>query len=91
MSMPHDPSDAPGTALVYAVSSPSASIAAAMAEVAGRLQDTVAAEGGAEILAVSHQVTVVGAGDDDASMKVAFTGKARAREYVVSALATIRS
>ncbi len=88
--MPQDPFEAaPGTAVVYAVSVANASIAAAMSEVAHRLQEIAANEGGASILAVSHQVTVVSAGDDDASMKVAFTGKSRTREYVVSAMATI--
>ncbi|WP_370618996.1 hypothetical protein [Mumia sp. Pv 4-285] len=90
MTMPQDPFDAPpGTAVVYAVSGASTSIAEAMAEVAHRLQEIAAGEGGAPILAVSHQVTVVSAGDDEAGMKVAFTGKSRSREYVVSAMATI--
>ncbi|MBW9206385.1 hypothetical protein KV102_13745 [Mumia sp. zg.B53] len=88
--MSNEPTAA-GTALVYAVSSASTSIQTAMAEVSVRLQDTVAAEGGGEIVAVSHDVTVVGSGDDDSSMRVAFTGKSRPREYVVSAIATIRS
>ncbi|TNC39573.1 hypothetical protein [Mumia zhuanghuii] len=91
MTMPNDPTGTPGTSILYAVSSPSVSIPTAMAEVAQRLQDLASQERASEILAVSHEVTVVSAGDDEGAVKVAFTGRSRAREYVVSAFATIRA
>ncbi|WP_262851764.1 hypothetical protein [Mumia quercus] len=91
MTTPHEPYDLPGTSLLYAVSAPAASIATGMAEVAQRIQELAAQESATEILSVSHEVTVVSSGDDEGGVKAAFTGKARAREYVVSALATIRT
>lgn len=91
MTTPHEPFDVSGTSLLYAVSTPTASIAAGMAEVAQRIQELAAQESATEILSVSHEVTVVSAGDDEGGVKVAFTGKAKSREYVVSALATIRT
>ncbi|MFD1826444.1 MULTISPECIES: hypothetical protein [Mumia] len=91
MTMPQDPFERAGSSLLYAVSSPSSSIATAMAEVAQRLQDLASQESANEILSVSHDVTVITAGDDEGGVKAAFTGKSRPREYVVSALATIRA
>lgn len=85
-----EPSPSAGTPVVYAASGAHPSPAAALAEVAQQLQ-TAASQEGAEIVSVSHTVTVVTAGDAPGGMKTAFTGKSGPREYVVTALAVLKA
>ncbi|KHL12013.1 hypothetical protein CLV56_3335 [Mumia flava] len=79
----------PDGVVVFAASDPSEQITRALAQAAERLQEVAAAEGAAGIAAISHEVTVVEEGDADSGVRAAFTGKARPRRYVVSAMATL--